>query len=387
MRMDILPPTARTADRHRPVDADARLRFDASACLPVRFPGQECGLCADACPIGIIHLVSGHPDFGAGCIGCGQCGTACPTGALSIDGFALPPVLPHEEGPIQVDCWRVPFADSPRGALSVPCLAGIGVGWLLALFELAAAREERTIELLDRGACGECMAGTGMATLRSALREVRELLDECGVTEERLPRFVPLPARGPLAPGIPTTAGEIRMDRRGFFRALVGSVARGADGIATARDTADTPIVLRDNIAPLEHMRTVTALTAIAARHGRMTPARVLPMATLAECGAHGICAKVCPTGALVREERDGTAELKFFAARCIACGQCARGCPDKALRVAASGGGAVVEILARWQARECVVCGEAFFGATGDTCPACRKNQDLLEGAAALFG
>lgn len=374
------------ADRHRPVDVDARLRIDAAACLPVRFPGQECGLCVDACPVGAIALADGRPDFGPGCIGCGQCAAVCPTGAPDTDGFALPVALPHGEGPVHVDCWRVPFADSPRDALRVPCLAGIGAGWLLVLFELAAAREERTILLLDRGACGECMAGSGMAALQATLREVRELLRECGVAEERLPDFAARPGCGPLAPGIPTTAGEIRMDRRGFFRSLVGGMTRGAEEVAAARDDADAPIVLRDRVAPLERMRTVTALTAIAARHARATPARALPAISLSACDALGICAKVCPTGALAREERGETAELKFYAARCIVCGQCARVCPDRALRVAATGGTAVVEVLARWRAIECAACGEIFFGANDTTCPGCTKHRQLFQGMAALF-
>ncbi len=379
-------------NRQRSAERKERLYFDATACLPVRFPEQACGLCVSACPVGTIELSDAAPDFQEGCIGCGQCTAVCPTGAPSVDGFALPAALPaalpRGSESVQVDCWRVPFAESPPGALRVPCLAGIGAGWLLVLFDLAAAQGERTILLLDRGACAECAAGSGMAALHAVLGEVRELLADCGVADERLPRFAALPSQSQLAPTIPTSAGEIRIERRHFFRGLMGGVARGVDEIAAVRATTGTggaPNVLRDRVAPLEHMRTVTALTSIAARHGRAVSSRVLPMASLADCDAHGVCAKVCPTGALVREESGETAELRFLAARCIACGQCARNCPDKALHISAAGGSAIVEVLARWRARQCTTCGEAFFGA-GESCPDCSKHQQLFQGMTALL-
>ncbi|MDO8934084.1 MAG: 4Fe-4S binding protein [Rhodocyclaceae bacterium] len=381
-------PTARIDDRHRLVGPEARLRVDASACLPVRYAdGQECGLCQAACPVHAIEMQATGPRLRTDCIGCGQCWTACPTGALNVDGFALPNTLALQEGDaLWVDCWRVQFPESPRGALRVPCLAGIGAGWLLALFELAAAQGERPIILLDRGACENCAAGAGMATLRATLDEAGRLLSACGVGSNVLPRLTALPVAGRLEPTIPTSAGETRVDRRSFFRGLMGGLVRGAEQVAAASVGNDDLITLRNHAAPLEHMRIVTALTAIAGRHGRTIPAQALPKVSLGECNAHGVCAKVCPTGALVREDAGDAVELKFFAARCIACGQCARSCPDRAISVTAAGGNAVVEVLAHWQTRHCEVCGEAFVAATGATCAACTKHQQLFQGMTALF-
>lgn len=365
------------------------MRFDAAACLPVRYAGQECGLCQPACPIHTIEMQATGPHLQGDCIGCGQCAAACPTGALSTEGFALPATLRDREATLHVDCWRVPFAESPRGALRVPCLAGIGSGWLLALFNLAGMEEERPTRLLDRGACADCPAGTGMDNLRATLDEVRTLLDACGIAAALLPEIVSLPAKGRLTPIIPTAAAETRIDRRRFFRGLMGGVARSAEQIAAVRSGADchtAPIVLRDSVIPLEHMRIVGALTAIAARHGKNIPTQALPRLSLGACSAHGVCARVCPTDALRWQEEGTTAELRFHAALCISCGQCARLCPDRALRMAPSGGTAIVEVLARWQAHECMACGETFFGADDTACPGCTKHQQLFQGMAALF-
>lgn len=76
------------------------LRLRAKRCT-------ACGVCAQACPMGITpHRQINSPD----CIKCGECVTACPAGALSL-GFSLP----GKEG-------RVPLRDpgAPAGADRIP---------------------------------------------------------------------------------------------------------------------------------------------------------------------------------------------------------------------------------------------------------------------------
>lgn len=340
-------------------------------------------MCASACPVGAIALDQGRPTLGGDCLGCGQCVAVCPTAALETDGFNLPAMLPQGGNEISVDCWRIAFEDSPPGAIRVPCLAGLSVGWLLSLCDLGS---ERAIHLLDRGACSKCPAGAGISSLAQRVTEARTLLLLSGVAGEKLPVITDVPAHKPLAPGIPATVGEQRTDRRGFLRGLFGGAARGADEFSSLASGVDQPIVLREQAAPLEQMRVTTALQRIAARHGRAVPAQALPQISLAACSAHGVCAMVCPTGALQRRDADGAAELHFHAARCVSCAQCARVCPDQAIRVQPSGGTAVNELLARWEVGSCSSCNEFFFGGNGDTCPACQKSQQVFQGLAALM-
>lgn len=367
-----------------PPEGAERVRFDAAACLSRRFADYACELCADACPVAALGTSAAGPVWQDACLGCGQCAAACPSGALATIGFEPPTAL--GDGPeIFIDCWRVPAEASPDGALRVPCTGGIGLGWLLALCERA---DGRPVHLIDRGQCASCPAGKGQTALRARVAEARLLLFECGLAAEALPSIVFLPAAARYAPAIPAADAEIRLGRRAFFRGLLGAALRGAEEIATAgrRDEAEA-IVLRGRIQPAERLYAMAALTAIARRHGRKLPARALPQLMLGACSGHGVCARVCPTEALVREEAAGIAELKYYAARCIACGQCARTCPDQAIHMQPEGGQATYEVLARWQARSCLVCGQEHYDGGGETCPACRKNQQLMQGVAALFG
>lgn len=380
------PSTGNIPSGRRRLDAGRELHLSASHCLPARYPEQACDLCVEACPVDAIGSVAGIPALTGTCIGCGQCAAACPSGALDLAGFQLPAIADDVGDEIFVDCWRVPFEMSPAGALRVPCLAGLGTGWLAGLVERAG---ERPVHLLDRGACDACPAGKGVSGLRARVSEARILLFESGVAPESLPSITFVPTETALTPGIPESSQEMRMGRRSFFRNLAGQMARGAEQVAATGIDADDPIVLRQEVEPIDRLRLVTALATIARRHQRDLPNKVLPHLSLGDCSGHGICAGVCPTGALTRAIVGDTvgdaAELKFLAARCIACGQCARSCPDKALRVATTGGSAAVEVLARWPERRCTECGESFFGTSGDVCPACSKTQQLFHGMAAL--
>lgn len=364
---------------------DGRLRFRDTDCLGVRFPDGECGLCEMACPSGALRFDAGRPIDATHCIGCGQCSAVCPTSALATEGFAYAREAVRDAPEIYVDCWRVVAEESPSEALRVPCLAGLSVGRLLALFDMSG---ERSVILLDRGQCHACPAGCGMDRFRERLSAARILLYEAGVAPERLPVMNYEPVRQPMRPAIPASAGEVRTGRRGFFRDLIGGIARGADDFAGMRDGGGHAIVLRERLVPLDKMRAVTALRHVAARHGRSIPAKALPRISLGECSAHGVCVSVCPTGALERRQRAGAdgAELWFHAARCITCGQCATACPDKALRVHDEGGHAEVDRVARWSSRECEVCNEEFVGGGAAVCPACHKQQSVVAGMATLF-
>lgn len=384
MRTDLpLPNRPLADDRHRPLSPRSRLVFDAAACLPTRFPAYDCGLCEPACPVEAITLGGGAPMLTGECVGCGRCAAVCPTAALQLDGFALPAAVGNSSE-VYVDCWRVPLGDSPRGALRIPCLAGVNAGWLLALFELSG---ERPIRLLDRGGCARCAAGGDMSPLTAALSEATALLTAAGVPPAALPKLAERSCPSPLAPSIPDSAGALALDRRGFFRGLVGGAARTADSVQRAA-APPAPLRLHHLAQPVERMRIVTSLARIAGRRGRQVPALAVPQLLLADCDAAGVCAAVCPTGALQRrEDADGTAaELRFNATLCVACGQCARVCPQRALRLSPTGGRNTVEVLARWTANECANCGEPFFGALAEVCPICTKRTNLQQGLTALF-
>lgn len=101
-------------------------------------------------------------------------------------------------------------------------------------------------------------------------------------------------------------------------------------------------------------------------------------------CANHGVCAAVCPTGALRRFEEPGFTGLEFDAAECFACGACVVVCPKEALGLEARGTGeapAKLERITRHAMRACARCDDEFAGRGEDElCPACRKDVALFK-------
>lgn len=383
-------------DRHLPLGIGARVRLDAASCLPERFPANECGLCVTACPLAVLESTGGVPrltDSANGrvdaCIGCGQCAAVCPSGALQVDGFSLPTEIP-DEPELLIDCWRVPSSESPAGALRIPCMGGLSAGWLLSLFDAAG---ERPIRLLDRDQCGDCPAGSGIKLLLERISEVRQLLFDCGVDISLLPMMVWSPCRKPLLPAIPERNAEVAIPRRAFFRALLGESVKAVEMAAM---TTVSTVTLRAPMQPLERLRLTAALGRIACRHERPVPPQVLPQLMLEHCDAHGVCATVCPTGALhLAPIEDGAkVELRFAAARCISCSQCVRVCPERSLRLISEGGQAGVEVLRVWHQRECQRCGTGFLDSSATAanvaaeglCQVCCKADMLSQNVASFL-
>jgi len=128
----------------------------------------------------------------------------------------------------------------------------------------------------------------------------------------------------------------------------------------------------------------IALLREIALRWEQRLPAGAIPELRAGDaCAGHGVCASVCPTGALRRFYEPGLAGLEFDAAECFACGACIVVCPEKALRLEARGAGRPPpkpERITRHALRVCGRCEDEFTGpGEHELCPACRKDIALF--------
>jgi Fe-S-cluster-containing hydrogenase component 2 len=234
--------------------------------------------------------------------------------------------------------------------------------------------------------------------LLAAITETRMLLFECGVDMSLMPMLAWRPCHTPAAAGDPRVdGGGAAAASRLSSRSLLGEGVRGRRGGA-AGCRMPALITLRSPMHPLQRLRLVDR----AGRHrpppraGRCRRA-ILPHLSLGACDANGVCAAVCPTGALQKARARGrtSAELRFESLRCIACNQCARVCPERSLRLDVQGG----EAAGRWSsppggnasARAAAAdfsdpAASAEPASAASLCSTCRKTEALSRGVAAFL-
>lgn len=367
---------------HRPLPGDAHLRLYPEACLAVRGGSVACTACADACPAHVLAIDENGPRLVGNCLHCGRCAVACPSGALMAQGFDEV-VLPKGNQPVAVECWRVPAELTAPGAVRIPCLGGLPVHVLLE-WQLAIA--PRRLVFVNRGGCADCAAGGERFAAESLLATARIWLRECGVAEAAQPSTEsrPLPP-GRMSRDIPSAASQVTMGRRAFFGRLGREIARSERPV---EPLAGPRAAVRRTVCPLPaRERLLAALGKLAHAHGRALPARALPAVSVGPaCRDHGLCAGLCPTGALTRSESDVEIVLEFEAGRCIACGRCAAHCPEGALDLSDSGGVFERQVVKRHDAASCLECGRTFQRVEPEqkVCGQCESRRNLARN---LFG
>lgn len=373
-------PTPKTAAAHLPLQGDAFLSLLPHSCLAVRAGDVACSACAQACPARVLEVDGDGPRLTGDCLHCGRCSAACPGGALQADGF-LDVMLAPGRGPIEVECAKAP-ASAGSNTMRVPCLGGITPTLLLQWWLQAG---DRTLTLINRDWCTHCSAGGPRFAGEASLLQVREWLRECGVASSRWPGVREVASSSedrrldiPLAPKKAPS-----LSRRGFFRRVTTDIAR-TDAVAEA-PAGPRARVLRSPCALPARQRMLESLQQLADRQGCAMPPGALPAVVVSErCRDHGICARVCPTQALIRVERDAEVGLHFDATRCTSCRRCEQTCPEGALSL--GHGGFPTSVVVRSTAMStCIDCGATFAAPqAATTCPRCVARARL---ARSMFG
>lgn len=357
------------------------IEFTPDKCLHSADRSSTCDNCVAHCPTGAITgpPIEHNTDR---CVKCGLCLHTCPTGAFTGDDSRAN-LLAHvaalaqrgEIGALEFACKYHPAAEvgpaDASGVLRLPgCLGALSPSAFVGLAALGAD----TVSLrLDR--CRNCPLGHALAGIEESVVAARRLFDALGV-----------PASIQLVTGeedagewqtrpVADTGGRPVFSRRGLF-AGAGNQSPYATGQALAADDSAARLGM-----PRERLRLLLAVERLPLEEQEL-PADLgfTRMEATADCTACGMCARVCPTGALRMLEGDDDAYyLVFRAGACVDCGLCLTYCEPGALHVGQTPTLADLlcaqpVVLATGSLRSCKKCGARFAGAENQTlCPVCE--------------
>lgn len=366
----------------------SEIEFVPDKCLHTTNRAATCERCVTLCPTDALAFgppVTHNPDR---CVRCGVCLQACPTGAFRGDDGRTN-LLAHaaelgareEACRLELVCNYHPSAEvGPGEASGVLRLSGcLGLLSASALVAMAALGAETITLRLDR--CQNCPFGRARYGIEEAMQIARRLLDALGAPGEIAVVMDAAEAGHWVERSVHDAGGPV------FSR-------RPVRGSTTEIPQAASQTLAADDLAarlemPRERLRLLLALARLPHAHDEL-PAGLgfARFEAGSDCTACGLCARVCPTGALQLLEEDDAYRLTFLPGACTDCGACLPYCKPEALQAAGTPVlGEVLNaepvVLISGALRVCKKCGTRYAGpGEGNLCPVCEFRRKHPFGA-----
>lgn len=282
-----------------------------AACVRTMSPLATCAACRTACPHNAITVTDAGPAVSNLCDDCGNCVPSCSMDALEAPREVLPRRRAGQQGPRVVACSASGAAGTDG---QIPCLAA------LPLVRTADAVIREGPLQLWYGDCQRCERSSAGPMVADLITRLRLLLEALGQPSESL-------VAGPPPPGSPAGAGPApaaarpgqQVSRRDLFRLIRTPACVASVGVAPSRQ--ETRNLLAALLEAQQH-----ALPAAAGLAFLFTPAP--------GCDGCVVCARLCPTGALVAEDEGDTRRLLLAQDRCTGCHLCVDVCRPPGARL-----------------------------------------------------
>jgi ferredoxin len=307
--------------------------LDTSRCLHSQDRYSTCTACFELCPVDAITSCKPPVLNAKKCNNCLACLPACPVGAYEADDVVaslLNAVAHLEEGVLELLCERntqaaLGISKASTGIRVRGCLAGLGSG---AYFALAAFRLENI--LVRTESCSSCEWRTLPKQVAVQVRQAKQLLEAWGKAEtlECVSELVS-PLERPF-----WEAASPPVSRRDLFRL---AVVQGQAAVARAVEEVGAGAGRRPGRDRLRVLGTVAHLPEPQLGNSISLMERDFAWVSVSKaCTACGVCARACPTKALVFEKskEETTFKLTFSPRNCVGCDICLHVCAQDAVTI-----------------------------------------------------
>ncbi|MCL4456459.1 MAG: 4Fe-4S dicluster domain-containing protein [Nitrospirae bacterium] len=359
--------------------------IEASLCSRFRTPKSECALCADSCPAGAIDISEEGSEIKAGCMDCGVCISACPNGVFRMkerDDEKIIAEIREKSGKEKVFGISCQRGDNSAD-LMVPCLGRLSEAMLLEPIKAGVLNIE-----ISRPECGGCPNSKASSNIDRIINNVSAVYGMAGIEKDRL-----IIKRIPLQPL--SKMPEKAVSRREFFSAFRAKAAEVAvtslPDVGTEEEKETFIGAIARKPENFKRKLLIYALDGFSSSKETNVPSTDAMLAELevsSGCTGCGVCATLCPAGALTQKQEDGKFSLSFKPALCVNCRVCEETCLPKAVKIKETARlnylleDAEIKVF-ETERNACSVCGMDFVAATeslqisgepgtNDICPLC---------------
>lgn len=313
-------------------------------CLNMRYNRVFCNKCEHICGVDALSLDHIPVIDGTACAGCGVCVNVCPTGAFALRDISKEDILSSIKsgGKVVFSCrgmeaCGIEETDCAAHA-PVPCIGYLCEGMLLK----AASISEKVI--IDKAGCHHCALKIDLDAILKKVGVANTILETFG----RNPN-IELSAVGTGDASVKDAFGRKSID---YLRNVHGGNDKDTNH-DTANDGNSSKNANGDNVDDIDGIDDVKSsgeLSIIPMTHTLLIDAifslgePVINIMTLESgplydldivdaCVLCGICAAVCPTGALRFVEDGAIQSIGFNISSCIGCDVCRQVCKNNAIR------------------------------------------------------
>ncbi len=352
-------------------DSAEQVNFKVSnhLCLNIRSGRSLCRACEAICPVQGIKQ-NGQEIQISECISCGLCAVACPTGVMDQlwDGFDQVINVSGERRPyIWLTCHRAALL---KDAVRLNCLGELTPE---LVFYLLHQGSQRVNILYQPELCRDCRCQTGQSRWVDTLEKLERIYP--GATDC-------FQVYGNPPESTPATKSSVDYSRRGILRALGGEARQAMGELLLKQLPEQSHSRFSQSLALRRKLFRYVISHLTAEKAELMEPGYLRHPEIETGCTFCGSCAILCPSGAMKMEKSDAGLSLTVDPTACNMCGLCAATCPAQAIKVdwtIANDGPARRIPLIQGERKICPSCHQSYLAdnsQSSNICPGCRTGR-----------
>ena len=330
-------------------------------CLNRRYNRVLCNRCEHVCGADAISFDTVPSIDGATCTGCGVCVNICPTGAFALRDISKENIISsiEKEKIVVFSCRTIKEPDN-ASYVPVPCIGYLCEGMLIKV----ASVSEKVI--LDGAGCDHCKLKIDIGAVQKKINVANAILGSFG----RIQNI------------------ELLFDSTGDAQTKDAFGRKSIDYLRNVTGDSDRNSEPSDgsSIIPVTHMLLIDAISSLGEPVNdtiRLDSGPLYRFDIMDACDLCGICAAMCPTGAL-RLSGDKKQSIEFNISSCIGCDLCKSVCKNDAIKHVADIHLSDI-ISSNWislisrELMQCKRCKKYVVSIKKDSlCPSCSLEHDI---------